>query len=183
MSKGFENYLSSFWNYPQILVFFMYLWYFIERVNYPLSKMIPGHHKFHGIECFKNSLNVTGNLEDECKPAMMVPEENFEFFWFCMNSFILFATGFYCMFFARIFEQFGRMIRLIGSVISELLIFMLFFTFWLFLFTWLTRIAGQDVDDGDYTNLSVGNIYLMNTFRNSIGDLQPPSTSLWNSHV
>jgi hypothetical protein len=113
----------------------------------------------------------------------MIPEENLEFFWFFMNTFILITTGFNCMFFARIFEQFGRMIRLIGAVLSELVIFMLFFIFWILVFAWLTRIAGQDFDDEEFPNLGVNAISVLNTFRNSVGDLVPPGTSLWNSHV
>lgn len=42
------------------------------------------------------------------------------------------------------------------------------------IFCWLTRIAGQDIDDKDYNNMGLNFIFFMNVFRNSIGDLQMP---------
>jgi len=75
------------------------------------------------------------------------------------------------------------MIRLIGKVFVELTIFMIFFIFWQFVFAYLGRISGQDVDDGDYSNLSVNSIFILNTFRNSVGDLSPPGTKLWNFYI
>jgi hypothetical protein len=87
------------------------------------------------------------------------------------------------MFYARISKQNGRMIKLISSVLVELSIFMVFFSFWNLMFCWLTRIAGQDVEDDDYTNLGINIIFFINVFRNSMGDVQTPKTTLWNNYL
>jgi hypothetical protein len=110
-------------------------------------------------------------------------DEDVEIFWFIMNTIILISSGLYCMFYARMFERFGRMIKLIGSVLRELIIFLVFFGFWNLMFCWLTRIAGQDVDEDDYTNLGINMIFFVNVFRNSIGDVQLPKTTLWDNHL
>lgn len=69
------------------------------------------------------------NLDKICHTETATPEEikkceqetlekeGIEFFWVVMNTVIVLTSSFYCMFYARIFEQFGRMVKLIGSVL------------------------------------------------------------------
>jgi hypothetical protein len=121
-------------------------------------------------------------ISEECRLNNAI-DEHLEMFWVIMNTAILISSGLYCMFYARIFEQFGRMIKLIGSVLWELSIFMTFFSFWILMFCFLTRIAGQDVDPEEYNNLGINTRFFINVFRNSMGDVQPPDTSLWNNHL
>jgi len=103
--------------------------------------MIPQDAAHSGLKCYDDG-KTTGKLLPDCEHDHLLKQKQDDMFWICFNTFILFATGLYCMFFARIFEQFGRMIRLIGKVMFELLIFVLFFAFWQFVFAWMTRISG-----------------------------------------
>lgn len=44
MSRGFKKYKSDFWNYPQLIIFGLYLLYFFYRVNDPTLALIPQEH-------------------------------------------------------------------------------------------------------------------------------------------
>lgn len=54
------------------------------------------------------------------------------------------------MFYARIFEKFGKMTRVISHIVVELLIFWLYFAFWTILFSFLSMVSGQNLNEKDY---------------------------------
>lgn len=87
------------------------------------------------------------------------------------------------MFYARIFRRFGRIIRLIGTIVYELGTFMMFYFFWTFIFAWITMVTAMNIDDSDYKNLNRKIIFVINIFRNSLGDIQPPQAEFWEAHV
>ena len=80
---------------------------------------------------------------------------------------------------------------MIGHVVSSSKEMGLFLMTWIFLFSLLFKVQGTDVTDGNSTNPRPDeyphvNTYLANmlqVFRNSIGDRQPPGYDFWNSKV
>lgn len=141
MSRGYQKYWSDFWNYPQLMIFCLYVVYFVSRVSNPDNTLIPVLHKENEVDLKCHIEGATTESIAQCE-AKIQRQEHMEFYWIVMNSTILISSAFYCMFYARIFEQFGRMVKLIGAVFNELIIFMIFFGFWNLMFCWLTRIAG-----------------------------------------
>lgn len=84
------------------------------------------------------------------------------------------------MFYARINEVFGQLVDLIEKVLNSTKFFLIFFISWDFVFSWLYRIAGAEVDaDKDpsehtYRKLPTFMRYFMEIFRNTVGDVQTP---------
>jgi hypothetical protein len=71
-------------------------------------------------------------------------------FWISMNTFFVMMCGFYALFYARVYESFGIFVRLCIESLKSISNFMLFLVFWVFLFGWLFKISGSnvEVDDG-----------------------------------
>ena len=70
---------------------------------------------------------------------------------------------------------------LVSKTFTDLRFFTLFFIFWIVTFAFLYQILGIDVPKDDYAHLSVLARYQIQVFRNSIGDLEVPEFSVWES--
>ena len=68
---------------------------------------------------------------------------------------------------------------MIQCVIIDSYQFFFYFICWMGLFTFLMMIAGSNVNQKDYKQIGNKTVFALNTFRNAIGDIQPPVTSYW----
>ncbi len=87
----------------------------------------------------------------------------------------------------KIFKEFGKLIRLLSICIKKVAAFTVFLMIWVFLLSFLFKIIGANFEDddtfnfseyddnfGDYRMMNQSLIYLIQTFRNSIGDISTP---------
>jgi len=92
----------------------------------------------------------------------------------------------------KIFKEFGKLIRLLSICIKKVSAFTVFLMIWVILLSFLFKILGANFEDddtfdykgynddfGDYRMMSEPLIYLIQTFRNSIGDISTPHYSYW----
>ena len=79
----------------------------------------------------------------------------------------------------RIFESIGLNINLIMQAIKDTGPFLFFFVSWIACFCLLMLIAGWELDVQDYPGVNYYVAYIIQTYRNSIGDITPPSYSFW----
>jgi len=56
---------------------------------------------------------------------------------------------------------------------------MLFFFSWIFIFSTLFQILGLELFDDEYDGFNIKLTYLVYTYRNAIGDANPPKTIYW----
>ena len=78
------------------------------------------------------------------------------------------------MSFLMVYKDFGRFIILLSVCIKHMQEFMVFMVVWIFFFTLFYQVAGVDFDNQDYSELSPFFVNLIQTYRNSIGDIAPP---------
>lgn len=92
-------------------------------------------------------------------------------FWISSNTVLLIMSSFYVLFYARVFEKFGLFVRICKLSLMGMGNFIIFLVFWMQLFMYLNLFAsGQEASD-DYKNLDFWSSSIINTFRNTIGDL------------
>lgn len=82
--------------------------------------------------------------------------------------------------YVRVYPEVSMMIRLLKKVISDSYIFFFYFFCWVACFSYLLKISGASEGTDDYFEVSNGITYGLNTLRNSIGDMQIPTTDYWN---
>ena len=93
-------------------------------------------------------------------------------------------TGMQFLNYLRINENFGLFMLLIGEVINDTQIFMLFMFMWDFIFTILLYILNSGVvNEEDYPMLPFSLKLLGQIWRNSLGDIQPPDYSFWMTKI
>ena len=61
--------------------------------------------------------------------------------------------------------------------------FMLFMVIWIIFFSLFYKVAGVEFDAGDYQQLNTFFIDLIQSYRNSIGDIAPPEYPIWIEYV
>ena len=157
--RDWESYMRDIWNYPQVLSFVLYLVYFTLRVREPEYDTIG---------------SGDAEIDDERKMV----------FWVFFNSITIINSAFYCLFYARIFEQLWLLVRLIWQVLKRMFTFFVFFLFWNFMFSWLFRISGSGISNTeikDYDGLHTHVMQMITVFRNSLGDIQVPEYSFWEN--
>lgn len=73
-----------------------------------------------------------------------------------------------------------QLIQLSISVIEDFRTFSIFLFAWLLLFSIVFQISGLKFDnDQDYQNLNVFVKFMIQTYRNSVGDMLAPSYPIW----
>ena len=106
-----------------------------------------------------------------------------EAFWISLNTITLLLAALYIISFARVYAQFGTMVKITSRVLRELVIFIVFFLFWNLIFSYLAIISGQDLEDDEYGNINYYVAFLLNGFKISIGDMKVPDTQHWTNHL
>lgn len=79
----------------------------------------------------------------------------------------------------RIFEEFAHFVQLVIMCIQGSYIFVAFLVSWIFVFTTLFQVVGATFSADDYPGLHRFEVMLIQVYRNSIGDIAPPSYDLW----
>ena len=110
-------------------------------------------------------------------------------------SFIILAQSFFgLLFYMKIFKKFGELVQLLALCIKQVSTFTLFLSLWVVLLAFLFKIMGANFEDdstfgkgddgydddhGDYRLMNETLIYLIQTFRNCIGDISTPHYKYW----
>ena len=88
------------------------------------------------------------------------------------------------MFYMRISEGFGLLVDCVSNCLSACVPFTAFLIMWMLLFTILFRVEGMGVDTGDYgPGLNKIAVYIIQTYRNSVGDDAPPMFGFWDAQT
>lgn len=80
-----------------------------------------------------------------------------------------------CLFFMKIFSEYGFLVQMVILSIYDLTAFLSFFTLWIVFFAIQFKIIHFGYDDGDYTDLPTFVQFVLLSFRNSIGDITMPT--------
>lgn len=72
----------------------------------------------------------------------------------------------------------SRLVQLVVSTVYDIRFFILFFVSWIFVFAHLFKITGADFDDGDYALIPQLK-FVLQIFRNTIGDVAAPQYEYW----
>ena len=156
-------YFADIMNYQQMIMCGLYTIYFFKRIQNPSQTIIP----------------ITGSpMADQSELV----------FWVVSNSILTMMCGFYFLFYSRIYEQFSLFVNICVEVLLGLVNFMIFLFFWIVLFGQLYLIAGSNVEDdkgdkSDYANLGPMTKQLMESWRNTIGDISRPSYVIWMNSI
>ena len=81
------------------------------------------------------------------------------------------------------------LIELLTKTVEEIRLFAGFFYTWIFMFSLIFQILGlqipnqDDFSQTDYKELDIFTAYFLYTYRNSIGDINPPGTAFWMSRL
>ena len=78
----------------------------------------------------------------------------------------------------RVNKEFGVLVQLIIQSIKDLYNFIIFFFSWILLTACVKMIFGTKVSHEDYKDLNGYMALVMDTFRNSVGDIHPPEITL-----
>ena len=102
---------------------------------------------------------------------------------FSILHFIIITQAFIkVMFYLRISEGFGLLVDCVSNCLEACIPFTAFLILWMILFAILFRVQGMGVDTGDYgDDLNKVAVYIIQTYRNSVGDDAPPDFGFWNA--
>jgi len=156
---GFEEYVKDFYNCVDLAMFVTYCCYFLVRMFDTESTLLPL----------------------EAGTSLSQGQVTFLYHMSLLNCFIICQSFLKIMFFLRVFEQFGLLVDLVAQALSDSIPFTCFLIMWLILFSLLFRILGFEIDDGDYSSMGQASIYVLQTYRNSVGDIAAPAYSFWES--
>ena len=142
------DYLS--WdNFIDVLMFVVWAYYYMQRV-----------------EDLKSHL-----------PRLVQPLESsidHQFQQSLLHASILILGSLKIMSFLRVFKEFGQLVKLMAKVISDMVVFTIFFFYWLFFASFMYDILGNNTNYDDYPGISVQTAKFLESFRNSLGDLATP---------
>ena len=83
----------------------------------------------------------------------------------------------------RIFPDFGMIVKLVSVVFIESGSFLTFYFYWLFNFNMFKLLLGTQPDMKDYPGVSPTLASFLIEYRNSVGDINPPTYDYWQEDV
>ena len=92
---------------------------------------------------------------------------------------VLTFAAFKLMFYLKVYESFGQLVQLLTHCIDDIQTFNVFLLGWIFYFCIFYKMAGVIFYPDDYPGVSPWFISILQTYRNSIGDIAAPSYPLW----
>ena len=101
----------------------------------------------------------------------------------CLTIFIITMAAFKLMFYLKIYESFGMLVTLVTKSISDTQTFNIYLMAWMFYFCQFYKISGVVFDDGDYPEVGSMFVNILQTYRNSIGDIAAPTYPLWEDFI
>ena len=160
-------------------MFGLFIWYYINRIANPGLYLIPT----------KEAIKAASNSATDEDMKYNVMSKQDLIFWICMNSYFIVMIAFYFLYYARVYESFGIFVRMCIVCLQSIQNFMLFLIFWVIFFAWLYKITGSNVEVDktknveDYKILEGNVMQLLESFRNTLGDVQLPSHVCWDESV
>ena len=100
-------------------------------------------------------------------------------FWVIMHTAMFLLIISQIMFFMRVSESFASLVKLVATVIGKVQAFTLFFVMWSTTICLLFDCAGIKIVSEDYSGIVTAYAFFIQNFRNSIGDINPPSADKW----
>ena len=100
-----------------------------------------------------------------------------------LTVFIITMAAFKLMFYLKIYESFGMLVTLVTKSISDTQTFNIYLLAWMFYFCQFYKISGVVFDDGDYPEVGSMFVNILQTYRNSIGDIAAPTYPLWEEFI
>ena len=85
--------------------------------------------------------------------------------------------------FMRIYEDFGHQVYLIRICILDMCNFMIFLFLFIAFFYAFYSISGAQFSADDYPNLNKSTIIMLQTWRNSMGDISAPIYPIWTEKL
>jgi hypothetical protein len=84
------------------------------------------------------------------------------------------------MFFMRVYPDFGMLVQLLISVIYDVKNFTILIMMWIFTFSIITIVIGQDNSaDARYEGVNQYFILFLQTWTDAIGDIHQPTYGFW----
>ena len=84
---------------------------------------------------------------------------------------------------ARFSERFGMLVQLLMTCVYKITSFTVFFFIWIFAFSFFYLILDMEIPLDDYPDLYPFLAYALQTYRNSIGDISPPTYPSWEARL
>ena len=83
----------------------------------------------------------------------------------------------------RVFPDFGKQVQLVSQVWVDSGSFLAFYFLWLFFFAIFKALLGNEIDLDDYPGLHFTVAAMLIEYRNSVGDIMPPTYSFWSQDL
>ena len=80
----------------------------------------------------------------------------------------------------KMFESIANQVNLVQACLGDISGFMSFMFLFIITIASSYKLCGANFDDEDYPNVPDFFVYLMQTFRNSFGDIVVPTYRFWN---
>jgi hypothetical protein len=156
--KGLKDYFSDNWNKVDMANFTIFMAYFSIRFYNADHDVVFGE---DNVEVDHDNVEAAGIR------------------WILMRV-LIFQTGFMrIMSFMRVYHSFGNLVELIGYCIKDVQFFTVYFILWIYYFSSQFQIAGAKFEFGDYKGMSEHLQYMVQVFRNAIGDISLPNYDVW----
>ena len=147
-------YFSDFWNIIDCALFLTYLTYYIIR-GIDTNSVIP---EYAG--------------EQKLDPTKLVP-------WVFLNTFMILLATMKMLFFARVTQSVGQLVKLVSQTMYDVRVFLGFYIVWCCIFSLLFFVGGFSFPDKQYPHVSNTLVTFLSVFRNSIGDIKAPEYDYW----
>lgn len=158
--SGFDEYIDDFWNQMDVCNITFYIVYFPIRMYLSSESLLD----FFSFEDFLTPDDPHFASHYHCK-----------FFLVMLNVILVPITVMKLLNYLRLAENFGLFVLLIGHCLNEVKIFFLFMFMWIFIFNAILYILNTDTTiPEDYPMLPMFLRLLVQVWRDSLGDIQPP---------
>jgi len=99
--------------------------------------------------------------------------------WGMGNVVLILFTVMKIMSLLRIYPKVGNFVKLIQMVFIDSMMFTTFFVGWIYVFSLMFQAVGIAINDEDYPEITNSWKYGLYSYRNSIGDINPPGYEYW----
>mgnify|MGYP003891046211 CR=1 FL=1 len=164
---SFIGYLKDGWNWIDLSLFMTFVTYYIKRLFLDHRQaVIPATAEDPGKWSFSDVADRT--------PEDVLP-------WVILNSFMIVLLTIKMLFFLRVSQSYGQLVKLISQTLVDIKVFLVFYMLWTAIFALLFKIAGFTFNFGDYISMHEGLQFFLTIFRNSIGDIKRPHYGFWTN--
>jgi len=169
------RYFLQFWNFLDIAMFFIF---FTRYYKSQKNDFVPHDCSVEAVCPNATNITIGNSTESQCTTVEDLAELDHcnrhlreEIY---LSIALMTFVSFKIMFFLRVFEDMGKLVMLLGKCLFDMQPFLLFFFMLLAFFTVFFRILRVEFDAKDYPGLPSSAIIVLQSYRNSIGDIAPP---------